>query len=102
MSWTFDFRAIIALSRFAGLRCPSEVLSLKWKNVDRENRRITVISPKTRRYAGGGQRVIPLFIELIKPLQEAWDAAPEGAKYVIPGRQRKPMTVGKVGRSSNL
>ena len=55
-----DWRAIIALARYAGLRCPSEVLSLKWKNIDWQGGRITVTSPKTRQHPGGGQRVIPL------------------------------------------
>ena len=29
-----DWRCIIGLSRFGGLRCPSEVLSLKWQDID--------------------------------------------------------------------
>ena len=31
-----DWRIIVALSRFGGLRCPSEVLSLRWADVDWE------------------------------------------------------------------
>ena len=33
------WRTIIALSRFGGLRCPSEVLSLEWRHVDWERGR---------------------------------------------------------------
>ena len=40
------WRAVIALARFGGLRCPSEVLSLKWENVDFATGRMTVSSPK--------------------------------------------------------
>lgn len=29
-----NWQTIIALCRFAGLRCPSEVLSLKWEHID--------------------------------------------------------------------
>ncbi len=31
-----DWRLIVALARYGGLRCPSEVLSLTWQNVDWE------------------------------------------------------------------
>ncbi len=78
-----EWRAIVALSRFGGLRCPSEVLSLTRQNIDWERERITVVSPKTECHVGGGQRVIPLFPELVKPLLEALEQAPEKAVYVI-------------------
>jgi integrase len=78
-----EWRLIVALSRFGGLRCPSEVLSLPWRNVDFGRNRITVVSPKTASHPGGGQRVIPLFPELLAPLNEAFEQAPEGAVYVV-------------------
>lgn len=78
-----EWRAMIALSRFGGLRLPSEVLSLKWEYINWEKERITVISPKTAHNPGGGQRVIPLFPELVRPLTEAFDAATDGAVYVV-------------------
>ena len=78
-----EWRAMIALSRFGGLRLPSEVLSLEWDHINWERNRITVISPKTERYPNGSQRVIPLFPELLGPLTEAFDAAPDGAVYVV-------------------
>ena len=52
------WRTIIALARFGGLRCPTEVLSLEWRHVDWERGRLTVPSPKTERYES---RIIPLF-----------------------------------------
>ena len=78
-----EWRAILALSRFAGLRCPSEVLSLKWEHIHWDRQRITVTSPKTARHPNGGQRIIPLFPELIGPLEEAWEQAREKAVYVV-------------------
>jgi integrase len=78
-----EWRAILALSRFGGLRCPSEVLSLKWEHIHWDRQRITVISPKTTRHPNGGQRIIPLFPDLIGPLQEAWEQAGEKAAYVV-------------------
>ena len=48
-----EWRLIFALSRFGGLRCPSEHLSLCWSDVDWAKNRIIVRSPKTEHHAGG-------------------------------------------------
>jgi integrase len=79
------WRTIIALCRFGGLRCPSEVLSLEWRHVDWGRSRITVPSPKTDRYDGKGFRTIPLFAELRPFLEEAFDLAKPGQTHVIGG-----------------
>ena len=55
-----QWKLIIALARYGGLRCPSEVLALTWADVDWEADKITVSSPKTKRQ-GKPYRVIPLF-----------------------------------------
>ena len=85
-----EWRLIIALSRFAGLRCPSETLRLKWANVDWERDRITVRSKKTARQ-GKPHRVIPIFEKLRPYLEEAFEAAEPGAEYII-GRYRGSQT----------
>src|SRR6516164_3324360 len=79
------WRIIIALARFGGLRCPSEVLSLEWRHVDWERNRITVVSPKTDRYNGKESRTIPLFAELRPFLEEAFDLAEPGQTHVVGG-----------------
>ncbi len=78
-----EWRAIFALSRFGGLRCPSEVLSLRWQDIDWSQERVFVTSPKTARYPGGESRVIPLFPELREVLAEAFEQAEPGAVHVI-------------------
>lgn len=83
------WRLLMALSRFAGLRVPSEALSLRWQDVDWERGRLTVPSPKTQHLAGRSYRVIPLFPALRPYLEAAWDEAPEGAEYVIPEEYRR-------------
>ena len=83
------WKLLIALSRFAGLRVPSEALSLRWQDIDWELNRITVPSPKTQHLAGRSYRVIPLFPAIRPYLEAAWDQAPEGAEYVIPEEYRK-------------
>ena len=79
------WRTIIALSRFGGLRCPSEVLSVEWRHVDWERGRITVPSPKTDRYDGKESRAIPLFEDLRPFLEEAFELAVPGQSHVVGG-----------------
>ena len=83
-----EWRLIFALSRFGGLRCPSEHMSLRWEDIHWEQERLTVHSSKTERYAGGASRVIPLFKELQPFLEEVFDHAEEGAEFVIANRRR--------------
>jgi len=80
-----EWRTIIALSRYGGLRCPSEVLSLEWKHVNFETNKIQVPSPKTERYAGKASRLVPMFPELRPFLEAAKNAAAPGQTYVIGG-----------------
>jgi len=77
-----QWKLIIALARYGGLRCPSEVLALTWADVDWEQGRITVTSAKTKKQ-GKAYRVIPLFPELRPLLEQAFEEAEEGALYVI-------------------
>jgi integrase len=72
-----DWRSIFALARFGGLRCPSEVLGLRWSDVDWAAGRLRIDSPKT------GLRFCPLFPELRVVLSEAFDVAVDGAVYVV-------------------
>jgi integrase len=82
-----DWRCIIALARYGGLRTPSETLALKWQDVDWAGNRVTVFSPKLEHLPSNGIRQIPLFPELRRILEEAFEAAPEGAVHVV-GRYR--------------
>jgi integrase len=80
-----QWRLLFALSRFGGLRCPSEHCGLRWGDVDWERGRITVTSPKTEAHEGGESRQIPIFPELRPYLEEAWEQAefPSGTEFVI-------------------
>jgi integrase len=72
-----EWRLLIALSRFGGLRCPSEHLALRWQDVDWERNRFRVDSPKT------GERWVPIFPELRPHLEECFELAEEGAVHVV-------------------
>ena len=78
-----QWKLLFALSRYGGLRCPSEHLKLKWTDVDWEKNRMLVHSPKTEHNDGGDCRFVPLFPELRPYLLEAFDRAEEGTEYVI-------------------
>lgn len=96
------WRVIVALARFGGLRCPNEVLSLKWEHVDFATGRMTVTSAKTEHHEGKGYRVVPLFPRLRAVLDEAWELAPAGAEYVVGGEYRARSLNGTVWNSVNL
>ncbi|MEX2138897.1 MAG: site-specific integrase [Pirellulales bacterium] len=93
---------IVALSRYGGLRCPSEVLSLRWQDVDWEGGRIVVQSPKTEHHVGKATRTIPLFAELRPILAEAFYLASEGAAYVVDGNHRDAANTASGWRNCNL
>lgn len=78
-----QWRLIFALSRFGGLRCPSEHAKLRWEDVDWANNRIRIRSPKKADDEHGGERVIPIFPEIRGPLTEVWEAAEEGEPMVL-------------------
>jgi len=78
-----QWRAIFALCRFGGLRCPSEVLALKWSDVNWEHKRLLVPCPKLEHLPGGSIRAVPLFPELDDVLSEAFEQAEEKTEFVI-------------------
>ncbi|HEX4128506.1 MAG TPA: site-specific integrase [Pirellulales bacterium] len=78
-----EWRLLFALSRFGGLRCPSEHLMLRWGDIDWAGNRIRVPSPKTEHHEGRGSRLIPIFPELLPHLEEAFEQAAAGTEYVI-------------------
>jgi integrase len=99
-----DWRIIIALSRYGGMRCPSEVLSLRWADInwDPAHGHMTVRSPKTEHHPGKDSRVVPLFGLLRPHLERAFDAAPVGAVHVVSEPLRRS-SQGKSGfRNCNL
>ena len=83
-----EWKLIIALARYGGLRCPSELLALSWQDIDWERSRFKVTSPKTKKQ-GKPHRWVPLFPELKPFIEAAFDAAPEGSVHVIT-RYRDP------------
>jgi len=90
------WKTIIALARFGGLRCPSEVLSLRLADLDWERGAMTVTSPKGEGH-GKGRRAVPMFARLRPYLETAWDMAAEGQANVIPENLYLPAANGPSG-----
>jgi len=84
-----EWRAIVGLVRFAGLRCPSEVRELRWGDVNWDRLRLTVRSAKTAGHEGHAVRVVPIAPELRPILQDLFDRAEVGVEAVVP-RLREP------------
>lgn len=73
-----EWRLIVALARYAGLRCPSELVPLTWGDVDWARNRFMVRSSKT------GRRLVPIFPELRPHLEAEFERAGPGAVQVVP------------------
>ena len=72
-----EWALIFGLCRYAGLRCPTEVLGLKWSDVDLPAGRLRIDSVKT------GLRFCPIFPELRPLIEAAQYLAPDGAVYCV-------------------
>ena len=78
-----EWRGIVALARYGGLRCPSDVLALTWGDVRWDEGKFRVKSPKTEKSANKGIRWVPIFPELKPHLEAMFDAAEPGTVHVI-------------------
>ncbi|MBX3363127.1 MAG: site-specific integrase [Phycisphaeraceae bacterium] len=74
---------MVAVARYAGLRIPSESQRLTWADVDFERARLTVHSPKTERWEGHDQRVVPITPKLMTLLRDRFETMPEGEAPLV-------------------
>ncbi len=90
-----EWRLLVALSRFGGLRVPSEPLLLRWQDVDTvEWKKMLVHSPKTEHHVGKGMRMVPIFPELLEYFKDAFKLAEDGAEWVLPSLRKPGITSG--------
>ena len=74
-----EWRLIVALARYAGLRMPSEALRLEWVDIDWERNRITIRKGKTKK------REMPLLPQLRPYLEDCFD--PEATHVIVEHRR---------------
>jgi Phage integrase SAM-like domain len=79
-----EWKLLFALSRRGGLRVGSEVRRLTWADVDWDQQRILIRSPKTEHHAGHETRLLPMFPELAPLFDKQFDEASEGEELVLP------------------
>ncbi len=75
-----EWRAIIALARFGGLRIPSELAKMTWNDIDFVAGRMTIRASKTEHHRGKGIRFCPIFPKLRPYLEELAEIAEPGNK----------------------
>jgi len=78
-----EWRLLFGLTRFAGLRLPSETHQLTWADVDWQRGRLHVRSPKTERYRGKESRTVPIVPRLMQLLQDRFDECREGEQRLV-------------------
>ncbi len=88
-----EWKLIFALARYGGLRSPSETLLLRWADLNWEQGKMLVRSPKTEHHAGGESRLVPIFHELRGLLLEAFEQAEPGAEFVIAKHRKGGMNL---------
>ena len=85
------WQVILCLSRYGGLRTPSETLSLRWEDIDWEMNRMSIPEPKVEHHVGRGIRSCPIFPDLPRAateiLDEAFEVFGHKSEYVVAAPQ---------------
>ncbi len=97
-----EWKCLLAMSRYQGLRIPTEPFSLKWSDVDWEKGRISITCVKTSHHLGKGRRVMPILPQTLPHLQALWDVASEGAEYVFERLRNRASNTGANWGAVNL
>ena len=72
---------IFVLGRYGGLRIPSELIYLKWSDILWEQGKIRISIPKkTGKKESLKHRYLPIFPELVAPLQDYYESLSEGSR----------------------
>jgi integrase len=79
-----QWRVILASARIGGMRCPSEIMQLRWKDVNFEQNLVYIRIPKTERHKGCSERTVPLFADWRRELERLFfDENYQSSDYVI-------------------
>ncbi|MCW5776507.1 MAG: tyrosine-type recombinase/integrase [Phycisphaeraceae bacterium] len=93
-----EWRLLLGLARYAGLRTPSETSLLTWADIDWDGCVMRVRSPKTERHPGHEQRIVPIVPRLMELLERRRAECPKGEQRLVTirsagGRRRKMVAV---------
>ncbi len=87
---SLQWKLLIGLARYGGLRVPSEAFALTWGMVDWDNKALSIPSKKTLRY--GKSRVCPIIPGLMLLLKQGYDQGQDGSSTIL------KLSVGNVRR----
>jgi integrase len=80
-----EWKACFVLARYGALRIPSEIQELRWSDINWEQNRFHVHATKTEHHESGGDRLVPIFPEVRKVLNELWDElGDKPGEFVLP------------------
>lgn len=97
-----EWKLLLALSRYLGLRVPSEPFSMTWDCVDWEKQRLRIPSPKTEVH-GKSFRIVPILPQVKTHLENLFENAAEGSKYVFESlRERDSIKKAEIGFWSSV
>jgi integrase len=97
------WQVILGLSRYGGLRTPSETWSLRWDDIDWELNRMSIPEPKVEHHEGRGIRSCPIFPELRPILDEAFEIFGDKSEYVVAAPQYRAAANTAMGwKNANL
>lgn len=67
-----EWRMLFALSRYAGVRIPSEINGMLWQDINWKDQRILIRSPKTEHLEGRATRTAPIVPKLMEHLRAGY------------------------------
>lgn len=82
-----EWRLLLALTRYAGVRCPSEVHPLEWSWVNWDEGTIRVFAPKTEHIPDKDWRIVPVLEEVARHLHRLHEQRLVGQRFVFPNCQ---------------
>lgn len=86
-----EWKLLLAMSRYLGVRVPSEPFSMTWDYVDWERGRLRIPSPKTEVH-GKAYRIAPIVPHFRERLECVFDKAPEGSVFIFDTLRQREST----------
>jgi len=97
-----EWKLLLSMARFMGIRVPSEAFSLTWDCVDWKAQVMKVPAPKTE-VCGKPYRFTPIFPPIQPLLAAVFEAAPPGSLYVFEKlRERESIKAAEKGFWANV
>ncbi|MGY8770913.1 MAG: tyrosine-type recombinase/integrase, partial [Pirellulales bacterium] len=91
---TTSLKAVVVLSRYCGLRVPSEVSKLKWSDIDWHKRTLKANRQKNKRVS-----IQPLLPIVFDHLKELWEASLSREEFIFSNYAKNPDEAKAIGQT---